>query len=258
MPSRTLFPGPLAGSLTRRVFAWSGKSGRMTRLVVVHGEGADRAPMREVFFFCLHRCFEGPSLTTDSTLSFPGGTSSASLRSRSSRPSASSCRAVCPKNPRRSRLPLYGHHRPVPFHRSLSGTTVVGSSVCILHRSEGHTQSSAGGAVREARGTDLLSCDNPLSREAAEVQTAWRMCWFRVLLRASSPSLFRERPKIITRRGHRISSRASRMLRLRHRHPLFPEDLFENPWGFFSFTFFIACKAAKRVEGVSSGSEESS
>lgn len=50
MPSRTLFPGPLAGSLTRGVFAWSGNSGRMTRLVVVHGEGADRAPLREVFF----------------------------------------------------------------------------------------------------------------------------------------------------------------------------------------------------------------
>jgi len=51
LPSRTLFPGPLAGSLTRGVFAWSGNSGRMTRLVVVHGEGADRAPLREVFFF---------------------------------------------------------------------------------------------------------------------------------------------------------------------------------------------------------------
>jgi len=258
LPSRTLFPGPLAGSLTRGVFAWSGNSGRMTRLVVVHGEGADRAPLREVFFFSLHRCFEGPSLTTDSTLSFPGGTSSASLRSRSSRPSASSCRAVCPKNPRRSRLPLYGHHRPVPFHRSLSETTVVGSSACVLHRSVGHTQSSAGGAVREARGTDLLSCDNPLTREAAEVQTAWRMCWCRVLLRASSPSLFRERPKFITRRGRRLSYRASRMLRLRHRHPPFPRDLFENPWSFFFSAVTTACKAAKLVKRVGSGSEESS
>lgn len=84
-----------------------------------------------------------PSLTTDSTLAFPSGTSShfrSSLprelpfhrRGRLRSLSADTCD-----------IPLNGHPRPMPTHRSLSGSAVISLSC-----------ERAYGAARGARGAD--------------------------------------------------------------------------------------------------------
>lgn len=218
LPSRALIRGPPSGSFTRWVFAWPCPSGRMTRLVVVRIEGADRAPVREVF--CLST---GASWGRHSRQIRPLDSRRYLIRLVAFPFFASFCIVVQnsqSEEPETLRLPLYGHHRPMPVHRSLGRLTVVGGSVCTLHRSDEYLQSSASGAVREARGSDLYAVIT-LSRERQPKYRPRGGWWYRVLLRlACFLSSQRERALHYPPCA-RISGRVTRMRRLRLRHPPF-------------------------------------